>query len=179
MSGTAAIVIEPERLMQVLLAPVVSEKSTFVGEKNNQYVFRVLPDATKPEIKAAVELMFKVEGRIGCRRRERQGQGKALRPLRGPAQQLEEGLRVAASRARKSISRQARPSNREHHAAGQSQTHLARPPLARQGRHARAAQGQAASRALVEKQVEDAPAATTTGHITTRHRAAATSSTIA
>jgi len=51
----------PERLMQVLIAPQVSEKSTFVGEKNNQFIFRVVPDATKPEIKAAVELMFKVE----------------------------------------------------------------------------------------------------------------------
>ena len=50
-----------ERLMKVLLAPVISEKGTFVGEKNNQYLFRVMPDATKPEIKAAVELMFKVE----------------------------------------------------------------------------------------------------------------------
>jgi len=50
-----------ERLMQVLLAPVVSEKSTFVGEKNNHYAFRVVPDATKPEIKAAVELMFKAQ----------------------------------------------------------------------------------------------------------------------
>jgi len=39
----------------------VSEKSTFIGEKNNQYAFRVASDATKPEIKAAVELMFKVE----------------------------------------------------------------------------------------------------------------------
>jgi len=48
-----------ERLMLVLLAPQVSEKSTFVGERNNQYVFRVTADATKPEIKAAVELMFK------------------------------------------------------------------------------------------------------------------------
>jgi large subunit ribosomal protein L23 len=47
-----------ERLLQVLLAPVVSEKSTFVGEKANQYVFRVSSDATKPEIKAAVELLF-------------------------------------------------------------------------------------------------------------------------
>ncbi len=47
-----------ERLAQVLLAPVVSEKSTFVGEKNNQFVFRVATDATKPEIKAAVELLF-------------------------------------------------------------------------------------------------------------------------
>ena len=50
-----------ERLMQVLLAPQVSEKSTFVGEKNNQYVFRVVADATKPEIRAAVELMFKTK----------------------------------------------------------------------------------------------------------------------
>jgi large subunit ribosomal protein L23 len=50
-----------ERLMQVLLAPVVSEKSTFVADKHEQVIFRVVADATKPEIKAAVELMFKVE----------------------------------------------------------------------------------------------------------------------
>jgi large subunit ribosomal protein L23 len=50
-----------ERLMQVLLAPQVSEKSTFVAEKNAQVVFRVVGNATKPEIKAAVELLFKVE----------------------------------------------------------------------------------------------------------------------
>ena len=50
-----------QRLMQVLLAPTVSEKSTFVGDKNNQVVFRVADDATKPEIKAAVELLFKVK----------------------------------------------------------------------------------------------------------------------
>src|SRR5688500_19689284 len=47
--------------MQVLLAPVVSEKSTFIGEKRNQYVFHVAPNATKPEIKAAVEFMFKTQ----------------------------------------------------------------------------------------------------------------------
>jgi len=50
-----------ERLMKVLLAPTISEKSTFVGEKHNQVVFRVAQDATKPEIKAAVELLFKVK----------------------------------------------------------------------------------------------------------------------
>jgi large subunit ribosomal protein L23 len=44
--------------MQVLLGPVISEKSTYVGEKNNEVVFRVARDATKPEIKAAVELLF-------------------------------------------------------------------------------------------------------------------------
>lgn len=53
-----------ERLLQVILAPVVSEKSTMVAEKNQQVVFRVASNATKPEIKAAVELLFnvKVEG---------------------------------------------------------------------------------------------------------------------
>ena len=50
-----------ERLMQVLLAPIVSEKSTMLAEKANQVGFRVIQDATKPEIKAAVELLFKVE----------------------------------------------------------------------------------------------------------------------
>jgi large subunit ribosomal protein L23 len=50
-----------ERLMTVLLAPQISEKSTMVGEKHEQVVFRVAPDATKPEIKAAVELLFKVQ----------------------------------------------------------------------------------------------------------------------
>ena len=49
------------RLMNVLVAPVVSEKATMVGEKSNAVTFKVLQDATKPEIKAAVELMFKVE----------------------------------------------------------------------------------------------------------------------
>lgn len=50
-----------ERLLQVLLAPQISEKSTFVAEKNEQVVFKVATDATKPEVKAAVEMLFKVQ----------------------------------------------------------------------------------------------------------------------
>jgi large subunit ribosomal protein L23 len=50
-----------ERLMQVLVAPHVSEKAARVSEQGNQMVFRVARDATKPEIKAAVELMFEVK----------------------------------------------------------------------------------------------------------------------
>ncbi|MFZ5511056.1 MAG: 50S ribosomal protein L23 [Pseudomonadota bacterium] len=50
-----------ERLMQVLLAPQVSEKATYVADKNEQVIFIVAPDATKPEVKAAVELLFKVQ----------------------------------------------------------------------------------------------------------------------
>ena len=49
------------RLMQVLVAPIVSEKATMVAEKSNVVTFKVLQNATKPEIKAAVELMFRVE----------------------------------------------------------------------------------------------------------------------
>jgi large subunit ribosomal protein L23 len=58
---TAARKYNAEQLMNVLLAPVVSEKSTRVADKNRQYVFRVTDAATKPEIKAAVELMFKTK----------------------------------------------------------------------------------------------------------------------
>ena len=58
MSATA---FNQERLLQVLLAPQISEKATMLADKNEQVVFIVAPDATKPEIKAAVELLFKVE----------------------------------------------------------------------------------------------------------------------
>jgi len=54
-----------ERLAQILLAPVISEKSTFIADKHEQVIFRVVSDATKPEIKAAVELMFKAQVESG------------------------------------------------------------------------------------------------------------------
>ncbi len=50
-----------ERLTQVLVAPQISEKATYVADKHEQVVFIVAPDATKPEVKAAVELLFKVQ----------------------------------------------------------------------------------------------------------------------
>lgn len=50
-----------ERLMKVLLSPIVSEKSARIGEENRQFAFKVLSDATKPEIRQAVELMFNVK----------------------------------------------------------------------------------------------------------------------
>jgi large subunit ribosomal protein L23 len=49
-----------ERRYQVLLGPHMSEKSTVLGELNNQYTFKVARDATKPEIKEAVEKIFNV-----------------------------------------------------------------------------------------------------------------------
>jgi large subunit ribosomal protein L23 len=50
-----------ERLMQILLSPVVSEKSTIAADAHRQYVFAVATDATKPEIRKAVEMMFNVK----------------------------------------------------------------------------------------------------------------------
>jgi large subunit ribosomal protein L23 len=50
-----------ERLLQVLLAPQISEKATYVADKNEQVIFKVASNATKPEVKAAVELLFKVQ----------------------------------------------------------------------------------------------------------------------
>ena len=47
-----------ERLMKVLVCPIVSEKSTMIGEKHKQISFVVVPNATKYEVKAAVELLF-------------------------------------------------------------------------------------------------------------------------
>lgn len=53
--------ISQERILKVILAPVISEKSTRIADKLNQVVFRVLRDATKQEISAAVSSLFKVE----------------------------------------------------------------------------------------------------------------------
>jgi large subunit ribosomal protein L23 len=50
-----------DRLYQVILAPIVSEKATFIADKREQVLFKVAPSATKPEVKAAVEMIFKVQ----------------------------------------------------------------------------------------------------------------------
>lgn len=50
-----------ERLLQIILKPHLSEKTTRVAEKTRQFVFKVLPSATKSEIKLAVEMLFEVE----------------------------------------------------------------------------------------------------------------------
>jgi large subunit ribosomal protein L23 len=49
------------RIMKVLLGPHITEKAAVIGEASNQYVFRVAKDATKPEVKQAVEKLFSVE----------------------------------------------------------------------------------------------------------------------
>jgi large subunit ribosomal protein L23 len=56
---TAAPGVNEGRLMTILLAPVISEKATFIADKHNQVIFRVRQDATKRDVKAAVELLWK------------------------------------------------------------------------------------------------------------------------
>ena len=71
-----------ERMYDVILAPVVTEKSTAISDRHGQLTFRVARDATKPEIKAAVEGLFgvKVE-RVNTL--NQQGKVKKFRGVRG------------------------------------------------------------------------------------------------
>ena len=126
----------PNRVMQVLLAPIVSEKSTMIGEKNNQYAFRVLQDATKAEVKAAIETFFKVDvdsvNMINIAgKKKRFGQGH------GPQAQRAQGLREPEERPRNQFRGDQVNAGRE------TQADLAGPPRDGQGRQPVAAQGPA------------------------------------
>ena len=111
----------PSACALVLLAPVVSEKGTFIADKHEQVIFKVLPDATKPEVKAAVELMFKVEVESVqiVNVRARRSASAASRA----AAALEKGLRVPEARpgnqlrGRESRQCHCKKSNRHHPAA--------------------------------------------------------------
>ncbi len=74
--------LSKERLINILVAPHVSEKSSRVAEQAGQYVFRVRTDATKPEIKAAVEFMFDVKVR-SVNVAHQLGKGKRFGRLQG------------------------------------------------------------------------------------------------
>jgi ribosomal protein L23 len=95
-----------ERLMTVLIQPHVSEKAATVTEKANQYVFRVRDDASKAEVKQAVELMFevKVEGVNLLNRRARRAASRTCRQ----AQRLQESLCSFANRSVDRLHRQQR-----------------------------------------------------------------------
>ena len=83
-----------EGLMNVLIGPYVSEKQARIAENDNAFVFRVRRDATKPDIKAAVELMFEVKvagkkKRFGQRLGRRQDFKKAYVRL-APGQKIDQ-----------------------------------------------------------------------------------------
>jgi len=60
-SNSSKAFVNQDRLAQVLISPIISEKATALAEHANVVAFRVLKDANKHEIRAAIELMFKVE----------------------------------------------------------------------------------------------------------------------
>ncbi|MDM8569951.1 50S ribosomal protein L23 [Thiotrichales bacterium HSG1] len=49
------------RLLKVLIAPHISEKASYLADNKQQFIFKILPNATKPEVKQAVELLFDVK----------------------------------------------------------------------------------------------------------------------
>ena len=71
-----------ERLMQVILSPHVSEKGTRVADANRQFVFKLLPNADKTEIKAAVEQLFNVKVK-SIRTLNVKGKQKVFKQVRG------------------------------------------------------------------------------------------------
>ena len=79
------------RLMQVLVAPIVSEKATHVADKSNAVTFKVLQDATKPEIKADIENLFKVKV-LAVNTIVRKGKVKHFRGVKGRQQDVKEAI---------------------------------------------------------------------------------------
>ena len=79
------------RLAQILVAPIVSEKATMAAEKHNQVLFEVLRNATKPEIKAAVEALFKVKV-LSVNTLTRKGKSKNFRGVRGRQQDVKKAI---------------------------------------------------------------------------------------
>ena len=124
-----------DQLMNVVLAPVVSEKSTFVADKNRQYVFRVNDRATS-QIKAAVELMFKIKV-------------DSVTVLNVKGKERRFGRTIGRKRSwKKAYVRLAEGNQLRRHgvtdASGKSKTDFTWPTSSGQGRHARVAQGRAA-----------------------------------
>ena len=85
-----------ERIYKVLLGPHISEKATVVAEEHNQYVFKVAKDATKLEIKKAVEQLFEVSVKA-IRTAVVKGKTKRTRFGMGPTLRLEESLRQSGA----------------------------------------------------------------------------------
>ena len=108
------------------------KRARYIADKHEQVIFKVLPDATKPEIKAAVEAMFKVEVE-SVQILERQRQGQALRHVHRPAPQLEESLCVPEGRPGNQL-RGGEPSDRRMHGPSQKVKPTSPGPAARWSR---------------------------------------------
>ena len=79
----SALIKNTDKSLQTVLAPQITEKATMIADKNNQIAFKVTKDATKSEVKMAIETIFKVEVNAvnilninGKTKRSRTGMGK-------------------------------------------------------------------------------------------------------
>ena len=78
------------RAYDIILAPVITEKSSAVSEAN-QVVFKVRRDATKPEIKAAIEKLFNVKV-VAVNTLTRKGKTKRFRGIKGKQQDVKKAI---------------------------------------------------------------------------------------
>ena len=131
-----------ERLIAVLLAPHITEKTSLAMQNTNTYSFRVRRDSTKPDIKAAVELMFnvKVDGRAGGQRNR---QDAPLRQADGPHPGHQESLRSPGPRPDDRLRSQDQGLKVVRHASHQDETDFAGHALRREARQVAPAQGRA------------------------------------
>jgi large subunit ribosomal protein L23 len=79
-----------EELYDIIVAPVITEKSTLASE-NNQVVFKVVPDATKPQIKEAVERLFNVKVKA-VNTLNRKGKLKRFRGIQGRRNNIKQAI---------------------------------------------------------------------------------------
>ncbi len=131
--------IKDARHYDTIVAPVITEKATIASE-NNQVVFKVARNATKPQIKAAVEKLFDVKV-TSVNTLLRKGKAKTFRGIRGPTAGHEEGDRHACRRP--SHRRDQRPLRTKDHGSQDIQADDAGHSPARHRRSQRASQGQA------------------------------------
>ena len=129
-----------EQLMNVLLAPHVTEKTSTAMQNHNQYCFRVQRRATKPDIKAAVELMFEVKVRAVQVVNE-PGKARKFGKLRGPHPGLEESVCQPGRRPDDRLRSQGK--GLRSHGTHQVQAHVPRHPHRRARRPLAPAQGRA------------------------------------
>jgi len=82
--------IKAVRHYDAIVAPVITEKATLASE-SNQFVFRVAPNATKPQIKAAIEQLFDVKV-TAVNTLVRKGKTKAFRGVRGRQKDMKKAI---------------------------------------------------------------------------------------
>ena len=167
-------VASQEKLIAVLLAPHITEKTSLAMQNTNTYSFRVRRDSTKPDIKAAVELMFNVKV-AGVQVVNETGKTRRFGKVHGPHPGHQESLRSSGPRPDDRLRSQDQGLKVVRHASHQDETDFAGHALRRQARQVAPAQGRAVRAA--DGQAEAATRDATTSAASPRATRAAVPST--